>query len=57
MTGGNIGGALDHDHIGAHVGQHHAGERAWAYASEFNHAQAVQRPAGWRCRGGGFGGR
>ncbi len=35
--------ALDADHFGAVVGQHHAGERARADAGDFDDAQAAQR--------------
>ena len=49
-----IGRAVDHDNVGAHIGQHHAGKGPRTNAGKFNDAQAMQRP-GARAVGGGRG--
>src|SRR5690606_31119928 len=41
-VGGGIG-ALDGNDFRAHVAQHHAAERTWADAQQFNHFQTCQR--------------
>ena len=40
------GQLLDLDHVGAEVGEHHAGRRARHDLREFEHAHAGQRPGG-----------
>ena len=45
--------AIERHDLGAHVGQHHAGERARADAGEFDDAEAGERAGG---AGGGLGG-
>ena len=46
-------GAIERDHLRAHICQQHAGERAGSDAGEFDDANAGQRPAG--ALGGGLG--
>jgi hypothetical protein len=38
-------GALDSDHLGAHVGQHHRRERAGPDAGDLDDAEPGERPA------------
>ncbi|MEY9143844.1 hypothetical protein ABIF00_001828 [Bradyrhizobium elkanii] len=45
---------VQRDHLGAHVGEQHAGERAGADAGEFDDAEAGERARG---ASGGLGGR
>ncbi|MGY3077491.1 hypothetical protein ACVWZZ_003862 [Bradyrhizobium sp. LM6.10] len=46
--------AVEGDDVGAHVGQHHAGERSGADAREFDDAEARQRAGGTDGGGGGW---
>jgi hypothetical protein len=47
-----VGAALDENHFGAHIGQHHAGKGGRAYACKFEDAHSGQRA--WFWPGTGF---